>query len=320
MIRNSEIVKATGLSSATISMVLNGRPGPKPETVKLVLEARDRLSAQKKQQETLARKEICIAGFNMTRNGEVLSAFYDIALAARHAGIAQNYIPHLFNFDLSPAGFAAFEQVLDSTSFCGVILVGMREPALEIINRRQLPLVITPYRDNEMRYNCLSIDNYNGGKLAGSYLAGFNCRKIAILSSATNPYYSADRLGGVRDGAADAEFIDIYYLQDQSQEVWLQQIKSMLAAKCDGLFCANQVAAVNSVRTLRQLNVAIGKELHVAAFDEAPELAAENITTIAYDNDILGKEAIRMLNTQLKNPQISSQHAKIATSLINRNS
>jgi LacI family repressor for deo operon, udp, cdd, tsx, nupC, and nupG len=301
-------------------MVLNGRPGPKPETVKLVLEARDRLSAQKLHQAQLARREVCVVGFNMTRNGEVLSPFYGIVLAARHAGIAQNYIPHLFNFDLTPAGFAAFEQVLDSTSFCGVILVGMREPALDIINRRQLPLVIAPFHDPEMRYNCISIDNLNGGRLAGKYFAKFNCRKIALLGSETNPYYSSDRFGGVKLGAPQAEFQHFFFSSDQSPETWQNTMETIIAAGCDALFCANQYSAVNAIRFLRKLNVDIGGRFHVAAFDEAPELAAENITTVSYDSETLGTEAMRMLDNLLSNPDISSQQAKLAAHLIDRGS
>ena len=320
MIRNSEIVKATGLSSATISMVLNGRPGPKPETVKLVLEARERLSAQKLHQAQLARREVCVVGFNMAKNGEVLSNYYNIAIAARNAGVARNYIPHLMNFDLSDAGLAAFEQLLDSTTFCGIILAGMREAALDIINRRQLPLVIAPFHDPEMRYNCISIDNLNGGRLAGKYLAKFNCRKIALLASETNPYYSADRFGGVKLGAPRAEFQRFLFSSDQSREEWQTTVETILASGCDAIFCGNQYSAVNATRILRQLKVDIGGTFHVAAFDEAPELAAENITTVSYDSEALGTEAMRMLDNLLSNPDISSQQAKLAAHLIDRGS
>jgi LacI family transcriptional regulator len=298
-----EVAAAAGISTQTVSRVINDRPDVSPETRKRVQDVIEKLDYQPS---ALARSLIhkrsytlgvVTAGLkyigpSLTLNG--------ITAATEQAGYSL-LLKELPSFDANNIG--PIFQALLSRHVDGIIWavpeVGENR---NWVNKQSLGLDIpVVYLTMEPRENVpvVSIDNYIGGRLAMSHLLEQGYRHIGHISGPLNWWEARQRKAAWEDALKDAglESRDEFWAEGnwssasgaQAVEKLLEQYPDM-----DSIFVANDQMALAVMQIACQKGLRIPGDIGVVGFDNIPESAFfwPPLTTIQQDQYNVAKVAV----------------------------
>lgn len=88
------------------------------------------------------------------------------------------------------------------------------------------------------------------------------------------------------------------------------------------IICANDFVAMDVIQVLKKMGITSPKDLYLCGFDDAPEskIITPALTTIHIHARAMGKSAINMLFSRLKNPDLPYRTAYVESSLVYRES
>jgi len=239
------IAERAGVSTATVSLVLNDRPGVNAKTRQLVQETIKKLNYYPKRSASqLARKTTGNIGFIIWEDHfSEIEMFYSqcflgMELATRDSDfyILLTTVKLDFNTSTNLPRFLKYNDV------DGVVLAG-RVPhnLVSLLEKRKIPFVLLDYEIPGKNHNKVLVDNYNGAYSAIRALVNTDRKHIAYVGgSADHPsikeryraYISANRdLDLLPDGQNPA----LVYQSNQeiTRESGIEGIRELLAKKID---------------------------------------------------------------------------------------
>lgn len=173
--------------------------------------------------------------------------------------------------------------------------------------------------------------NPHGGQLVGEYLWRLGHRRVGVVLMA-NRLYSAKRLDGLRsvwerNGRSLPEEW-VFPLRDQQDlrealPSFLQQIEEREGAPLTALFCAGDVLAAVTVKTLTERGWRIPEDISVVGFDDAPLLAEclhPPLTTVRMPFVQLGHLAAQLLRERMEQPTAPPRRLFLPGELVVRRS
>jgi len=308
-----QVASAAGVSTQTVSRVLNARPDVSFETRQRVQEIIERFGYQPS---ALARSLIrqrsytlgvVTAGLKYIGPSRVLNG---IAAAAEEMGYALllKELPQFGTDDVFP-----ILQTLLSRRVDGVIWavpeVGSNR---SFIDRQALPwevpvvFLATAPRDD---LQSVSIDNYAGGRLAVSHLLQQGYRHIGHITGPLDWWEARQRMAAWSEtlkefGVPPTE--DHYVEGNWSSASGAEAIERLLGQypAMDAVFVANDQMALSVMQAACQKGIAVPERLGVVGFDNIAESAYfwPPLTTIEQDQNVLGQLAVeevtRMIGSQ----------------------
>ena len=277
-----EVASAAGVSTQTISRVINERPDVSPETRKRVQEVIKRLGYRPS---ALARSLIrqrsytlgvVTAGLRYIGPSQALSG---IAAAAEEAGysLLLKELSHFDENDIEPIFQALLSRHVDGIIWAvpeiGENHCWVKELALDL----DVPLVyltMEPQKD----ISVVAIDNYLGGQMAMSHLLGQGYRKIGHISGPMDWWEARQRMAAWKDALNDAglEARDTYWVEGNwSSASGAQAIEKLFDqyADMDSIFVANDQMALSVIQFASQKGLRIPEDIGVVGFDNIPESA-----------------------------------------------
>src|SRR5687767_10510520 len=203
-----EVASVAGVSTQTVSRVINERPDVSPKTRQRVQEVIKDLAYQPS---ALARSLIrqrsytlgvVIAGLNHIGPSRTLSG---IAAAAEEAGysLLLKELPRFDNNDIEPIFQALLSRHVDgiiwAVSEVGENLSWVNSPPMDV----GIPLVFITM-EPQKNIPVVSIDNYMGGRMAMSHLIDQGYQHIGHISGPLDWWEARQRLAGWKDGLREA--------------------------------------------------------------------------------------------------------------------
>jgi len=298
-----EVASAAGVSTQTVSRVINNRPDVSPETRKRVQEVIDQLGYQPS---ALARSLIrqrsytlgvVTAGLKYIGPSRTLSG---ITGAAERAGYSL-LLKELPNFNTNNVG--PLFQTLVSRHVDGIIwavpevgenLNWANNLSLEI----DIPIVHITMKSREKIW-VVSIDNYLGGQLAMSHLIGQGYQHIGHISGPLDWWEARERKAAWSNGLKDANFDvkDEHWVEGNwSSSSGAQAIEKLYEQypEMDAVFVANDQMALSVMQYACRKGISIPHDLGVVAFDDIPESAYfwPPLTTVQQDQYNVGEVAV----------------------------
>ena len=298
-----EVASAAGVSTQTVSRVINDRPDVSPETRKRVQEVIDQLGYQPS---ALARSLIrqrsytlgvVTAGLRYTGPSRTLSG---ITGAAENAGYSL-LLKELPNFNANNVG--PIFQTLLSRHVDGIIwAVPEVGENLNWVNNSSLdsniPMVYLTMKSRE-RVCVVSIDNYLGGQLAMKHLIDQGYQHIGHISGPMDWWEARERKAAWIDtlkeagrGVKDEHCVEGNWSSSSGSkaiERLYQQYPEM-----DAVFAANDQMALSVEQYACRINIQVPKDLGVIGFDDIPESEFfwPPLTTIQQNQYNVGEVAV----------------------------
>ncbi|PKO03774.1 MAG: transcriptional repressor PurR [Chloroflexi bacterium HGW-Chloroflexi-5] len=324
-----DVAKLAGVSTATVSHVINKTRKVNPETIAKVEEAIQELRFQPNQQ-------------------------------ARSLKTGQSRLIGVLNYYTVDDYFAEILGSLETTAFNAGYNVLLRHPLHDdqrkesdlnnwinqnidglIINSPEVddeyysllknincPCVILHVNDLNCTCDTIQINDFEISKEAIRYLITLGHKRIACISGYTNDKHTASkrRLGYEAALLEAGLTIPPQYLvnTDYGIEEGYQQCQTLLKLPQppSAIFTYSDLLAIGAMRAAQDLGVNIPRDLSIIGFDDIAlaSYTTPRLTTIHQDKDLIGELAVKQLLKRIQNPDQPIEKIVLPTRLVIRES
>jgi len=299
-----EVASAAGVSTQTVSRVINERPDVSQETRKRVQEVISRLGYRPS---ALARSLIrqrsytlgvVIAGLKHIGPSRTLSG---ITVAAEEAGYALllKELPYSEEKNIEPIFQALLSRHVDGIIWAVPEIGENRSWIHQYQLDWDIPIVYLTMEPQE-NISVVSINNYLGGQMAMSHLLEQGYRLTGHISGPLDWWESRQRMAAWKDSLAQAGFEvnDKHWAEGNwSSESGAHAVEKLLQQypEMDSIFVANDQMALGSLLTLHARGLRIPEDIGLVGFDNIPESAyfLPPLTTIQQDQYYVAKVAVQ---------------------------
>lgn len=324
-----DIAKMAGVSSVTVSYVLNNRNRVSEETKIKVLAAVKELNyipnRAAKMLASKSTKHICLIVSGP--DYEYLTNPYIYKLVS---GIGTSLSQHGYEFTLRMANanneVNFIQGELNSHLYDGVIIWGTRMPDDQFIAlfNHQVP-VVSVARDHQSDVvNAVIVEHYQASYRMTQHLIDCGYKKIMFLGKLDVIKAARDRYNGYRQALLDngIEFSETWgYAADYYQDDAYRIVSSMNNIEFDAIFAASDLMAIGAMKALLEKGIRIPSDIAIAGFDniQNSDMLPVSLTTVDTPIFQLGEEAATML-IKLIEQQPTKRKIELSTKLIIRHS
>lgn len=213
----------------------------------------------------------------------------------------------------------------------GLLLLGLPNDSefIEVLQERGMPFVCLNFGSGLGDVNYVDVDNRAAAWEATNYLLSLGHKRIALLSGEQKFVNTRDREQGYREAMADAGIALLPtfmpeggYSVKSGYERALQLLSLPVEQRPSALFCGSDKIALGVLQAARELGVSVPKELSVIGFDDVRDAvsAEPSLTTVRQPIVDIGKRAAEILIAQIKDNGEASQKENLPTQLIIRDS
>jgi DNA-binding LacI/PurR family transcriptional regulator len=298
-----EVASAAGVSTQTVSRVINNRPDVSPETRKRVQEIIDQLSYQPS---ALARSLIrqrsytlgvVTAGLKFIGPSRTLSGITSTAEKAGYSLLIKEQ-PDFNANDIIPVFRTLLSRHVDGVIWAVPEVGENRNWVNQLPLDLDIPIV---YMAMELRegISVISIDNYLGGKLATSHLLEQGYRNIGHITGPLDWWEARRRMAAWADALKEAGINtdERHWIEGNwSPASGAQAIEKLFEQypEVDSVFVANDQMALGVLQIACRRGLRIPEDLGRVGFDDISESAFfwPPLTTIKQDQHDVGKVAV----------------------------
>lgn len=305
-----DVAKSAGVSIATVSFVLNDRPG---QAISQGVKDRVTRAARKLNYHAtataagLARKRthnITIVSYWDERL--ISNQFYSFVIEGAVKEVIQHPYNLMFSFLEAPyRGYADLPKVFRESNAEGALFIQrVHQKLIKDIRARGIPVVAIDHYPPVKDLDSLQIDNHTGGVLAARHLLELGHKHIGAISAVEDRPSIRQRLAGFTTAmrAARVPFshaANVYRSSDLKFEAGYERALAVLKKKNHptALFCVNDEVAAGTLRAARARGLSVPRDLSVVGFDDITmaNYTDPPLTTVGVDKEDLGARAIRRL-------------------------
>ena len=318
----AEIAQQSGLSSATVSKVLNGRRDVSANTRALVQDIIVTRGYRRRGAPGLGDSPVVDVVFNDFDSPWAVELVRGATAAAQAAGLTVALTA------LSEAGerHVWFDHIT-SRGTRGIVLLLYQLTARQQaeLAARQLPLVVVdPSTVPGAEVSSVGATNWSGGLAATKYLVELGHQRIGIITGPRELLCSRARLDGYR-AALETAGLSVGNQLVRSADFRVhgayQQAKALLALARPptAIFASNDLSALGVFRAAREAGLRVPDQLSVVGFDDIPlsEWTTPALTTVRQPLQEMAALAVRML---LEEGGSFHRRVELATDLVVRES
>ena len=298
-----QVAQQAGVSTQTISRVINGRHDVSSETRKRVLQVIQELGYKPS---ALARSLIQRRSYTL---GVVVSGLKYIGPSRTLNGITAQaeelgytlILKELLRFDTEDIHLLV--QALLAHQVDGVIWavpeVGENRKWIQELESLPVPFVFLAM-ESQPDLAIVSVDNYHGGRLATRHLLDLGYRHIGHVSGPLEWWEARQRKQAWQDTLLQAglQVSDLHWVEGNwSPSSGEQAIVQLLAQypEMDAVFVANDQMALSALQAACDRGIQVPQQLGVVGFDDIAESAyfCPALTTVRQDQQQVGCLAVR---------------------------
>jgi LacI family transcriptional regulator len=328
-----DIAQDSGVSIATVSLVLRNKPGVGDETRQRVLDSARALgyihTASNQARERRLPQDIGLVVKVRPNDLPATNSFYAPILAGIEAVCRRNQINLMYTnlpVDLANRPLE-MPHLLAEQKVDGVLMVGMYlgDELAGTLESSGLPVVLVDAYAAGDPFDMVVTDNYTGAYQATTHLIEQGHRQIAIVGSQPDAYPSvkerrAGYLQALADHGLDPHFADCYLYPEQVPPA----VSELLTTETEisALFACNDEAAIASIRVAQSLGMQVPDDLSVVGFDniDLAQHVAPPLTTMRVDMMGMGRLAAQLLLNRYEFPKAGRVRTVICPALVRRES
>jgi LacI family transcriptional regulator len=326
--RIRDVAKHAGVSTATVSHILNGTRQVSDETRAQVLASvrelgyRPSAIARSLRTRTTGTIGILVSDISNPFSTAVVRAIEDVANENGHNVI-------LCNTDESEAKAEKYLNLLLSKRVDGLILAptGRLGSCVEMFLATGTPVVLIDRLVDGVALPYVGVDNIEGARTAVEHLIEDGHRRIGVITGLPNVSSSLERLKGY-ELALQAHGID---LAPDLVRTGHSNVQGGIQAACDllrleipptAIFTTNNLMTLGSLIAFRKLKVRCPEQIAILGFDdhEWAEIFSPPVSVVRQPMYEIGSTAARLLQRAIKGEQLSAEKHLLPTELVIRNS
>ncbi|MDI3403788.1 LacI family DNA-binding transcriptional regulator [Streptomyces cavernicola] len=301
-----DIAAQAGVSEATVSRVLNGKPGVAVTTREAVLAALDVLGYERPVR-LRRRSEGLVGLITPELDNPIFPAF---AQTIAQDLTRQGYTPVLAT--QTPGGSTEDEltEMLVERGVSGIVYVsGLHADTTadtgryEALRAKGVPFVLVNGYAPAVTAPFVSTDDRAAARLAVSHLAALGHTRIGLAVGPRRFVPVIRKIEGFQSalrerlGLAEADTADLVQHSLFTLEGGQAAAATLLARGCTGIVCASDMMALGAIRAARDLGLRVPDDVSVVGFDDSPLIAFTDppLTTVRQPVHSMGQAAVRAL-------------------------
>lgn len=305
-----DIAKAAGVSTATVSRVLNGNKKVNPETVKKVLRIAEEMGyhphvyAQGLASKKKNRISMLIPVMSNYFITEILRGVQDSLKD-------EDYELNIVNINSHTDSFSQVENIVKKRWSEGYLLISLHLSEEQHIHLKRYDIPICLVDDFSDLYDSVRFNNTKGAYLATKYFLKRSCKRIAFMSANPKSIPVVERLNGYKQALSEygKEFDESLVVtgDDMDRDGFTERngYQAMLKIldldpKPDACFCTSDTKAIGALKAMREKEM----ELPLIGFDNlsvAQYIGLSSVYQPMYD---MGFRATKKLISRLNNPDL----------------
>lgn len=306
-----DVANASGLSRATVSLVLRDSPLVAENTRQRVKEVMQDLGyVYHRSAANLRTQKSHTVGLIVN---DITNPFFAEMTVSIEAQLDKaNYVSLLCNTSEILSKQERLFSTMQEYSADGILLSPARGTPLEAIEklkRSRLPFVLFGRQLPGIRADYVGADNILGARIAVEHLISLGHRKIAFIGGHPITSPRQEREQGWRQAQTEHNLpinesfvVDTVATREGGSDAILQLLQ--LPDKPTACLCFNDVVAFGVMLGLKSMNLQPGVDFAVIGFDDVAESAMIRpaLTTMAVSPRQIGEEAVKLLLDLIENP------------------
>ncbi len=330
-----QVAKASGVSTQTVSRVLNDRPDVAPETRERILQIIQELDyhpsalARSLIQQRSFTLGVVTSGLKYLGPSRTVNGITSMAEELKYSLLLEE-LPRFDTEDIGPLLQSLLSRHVDGIVWAVPEVGDNRRWVDEILNDVPVPVVFMTMRPRP-DITSVSVDNYQGGVLATRHLLKKGKRHIGHISGPLDWWESRQRRQAWQETLEKAgiKVVDAHWTEGNwssaSGETAFEQLLQTYP-EMDGVFVANDQMALAVLQVANHRGLSIPKDLAVVGFDNFAESAYfwPSLTTINHNHNELGCRAVQEVVKQIEaihcKETVQSETILLSTDLVIRES
>lgn len=318
-----DVARQAGVSTSTVSRVMNGNESVDPRLVAKVARVVRELNYRPNKTARglrLRQNRVWALVISDIRTGPF---FADVVRGVEDGAHEAGYAMFLCNADEDPSKEAGYLELAMAEHVAGVILTPSGPGTdLSPLFEAGIHVVLADRKLPGHRADTVVADNQSGAMQAVDHLVQGGYQRIACIAGPLAATTASERLLGYRTALgqagllADSSLVYVGNFREQGGREGMQELLSR-KPRPDAVFVCNNRMTAGALQAIEEAELAIPEDIAVVGYDEiswAPFLhpALTTVSQPAYD---LGHESARLLLSRLNGYSGSARTVVLPTSL-----
>ena len=323
-----DVARKAGVSSATVSRALSGKPHVRQAVIDQVREAALELDFHPSRvARSLRAQKTTIIGLIIS---DILNPFFTTLVRAVEDSASRNeYGVFLCNSDESVEKEMAYIELLQAENVAGVLITPTQEndnPSRRLFEDR-IPIVAVDRCMLDVPVDTVLADNFSGSYSAVDHLIQQGHTRIAIVAAQPNRTTGRERLAGYRQALADHNipFCDeLVYTGIPNRLTGRLYAKEITQSpiKPTAIFCGNNLLTMGVLGYLKEAGCNIPEDYALVSFDDMEwyTMTSPTITAVRQPVYELGRQAADLLFERINGSVSPVKEIVLETQLVVRQS
>lgn len=326
-----DVAKAAGVSTATVSRVVNGSTLITPDTSEKV---RKVMLNMEYFPNSIARSFAHQSTYTVALVVDIDNTdafnnpfFYQIQYGIEKVLSSRSYYLMIANEKTMISHETALNKLIFEKRVDGIILPAslLKKNLVKRMEKDRFPFIIIGEPEEGFNINWVDINNKMAGEIATNHLIKSGFKKIAFISGSLKDLFNKNRLNGFMEAMKKSNinvFQDLLIEGGSTKEDGYRIMNALMESKNkpDAVVVTNNICAFGALTAIREKGCKVPEEMGLISFDSYPvaEFSEPNMTTVDIDVFDLGVQAATMLLKEIEMPSANAQHSLLSVKLIAR--
>ncbi|MDX3103196.1 LacI family DNA-binding transcriptional regulator [Nonomuraea angiospora] len=299
--RLAEVAKKVGVSEATVSRVLNGKPGVSDATREAVLTALDVLGYERPTQ--LRGDRARLVGLVLPElQNPIFPAFAEVVGGAL---AQQGFTSVLCTRTVGGVSEADYVDLLLQQQVSGVVFAGgfyaqadAAHGHYELLHERKLPTVLVNAAVQHLDFPQVSCDDTVAAEMALAHLRALGHERVGMVLGPKDHMPSRRKLETFQAEGGDPALVEHTMF---SLEGGHAAAARLVKRGVTGVICASDLLALGTIRAARRAGLSVPGDISVIGFDDSALMNCTDppLTTVRQPIDAMGRAAVDLLVAQI---------------------
>ena len=309
-----DIALSAQVSSATVSLVLNGKGAISDETRAKVLVAATGLNYMPKPARAVKAGHVGTLRFlKIAKHGHTVNRDHNTFISDYIDGMSQHATERGFKLEVVSHEGQPIKDVVASiagANLSGVVVLGteLTQEDIELFQATEIPLVVIDTFYDVLECNFVNMNNKDAVYKILSHFVERGFRRIGFIASNVKTinfylrrqaFVEGMKAFGLKFSPRDIVTVDSTY-EGAYQDMLCKLRDGLSVPEC--YFCTNDIIAYGCIKALREFDIRIPQDLSLIGFDNLPMSATMDppLTTIDVSKQKIGYLAITLLAEQIR--------------------
>ncbi len=312
--RIKDIAKRADVSEATVSLVLNQKPGVKTSTRERVLQIAREMNYGATQRIALNTSAGTVRFLQIAMHGHTVNRDHNVFIADYIDGLTRAAKTNRQKLEISAFRGDSAADIAGSirdSGIKGAVVLGTELSVNDIatLGSLKVPVVFLDTFYDFLPFDFVDMNNKDSVYTIIQHLVDHGHREIGFVRSAVNTHNFQLRDTGFWEAvqALDLDIKDRHvFTVDSTLDGAYRDMHERLRNRPklpSALFCTNDIIAYGAIRAIREHKLQIPDDISIVAFDDLPASAVmvPPLTTIRVQKKVMGELAVQLLSRRIAN-------------------